>query len=155
MQPRHPQGETGICPLPAKWALDPKFFENIYRYDTHTAHELGSLFGCHAACSSLMYTPLPGKAGCKTCEQIDLLLVFIKGFYCYYVAITWQRIFKGPIQVKGVGVSPRVTVEKGCQHGRRKDFFQGGEIVDFSKGSFKDTSVDGQKWWKFIFLSRN
>jgi len=38
-----------------------------------------------------------------------------------------------------------------CVHGRRKEFLQGGPLVDFSK-SF---SWVGQKWWNLFFTTRN
>jgi len=45
----------------------------------HTAQEPGSRYGVMQwwTCSSLMSAPLPAVAGCKTCEWVVLLLVFI------------------------------------------------------------------------------
>ena len=40
-------------------------------------------------------------------------------------------------------------------HGRRKDFFQGGPIADFSRGRQKDFSRGRQKLWNFILTNRS
>jgi len=51
----------------------------IYRSDTHSAQESGSLFWYHAV-MSLQFTqcaPLPAKADCETCERLVLLFAFI------------------------------------------------------------------------------
>jgi len=51
------------------------------------------------ACSSLMSAPLPAEAGCETCEQIVLLLVFIAN-----AVTTLLQMFKDSFQVTVVGV---------------------------------------------------
>jgi len=50
----------------------------IYRYDTHTAQESGSLFWLHAvvSCSSIMSTLFSAEAGCETGKRVVLSLVF-------------------------------------------------------------------------------
>jgi len=48
----------------------------IYRYDTHTAREPGSLFWCSAVMRACA-TPFPAKIGCEAFVRIVLLLVFI------------------------------------------------------------------------------
>jgi len=39
-----------------------------------------------------------------------------------------------------------------CCHGRRKDFFQGERIVEFSRQAKNIFSGGGQKWWNLIFF---
>jgi len=71
---------------------------------TLTAQQPGSLFWCHAVCSSLC--PL---FCCK--GKLPNLRAGCFAVVLYYVTLTWPQFFKGSLQVTVAGLLPLVTVE--------------------------------------------
>jgi len=78
----------------------------VFRYDTHTARQPGSLFWCHAVVS-LLFTRVHSFAWPNLGANFS-------GVRLYCVTIPWQQILKGSLQVTIEGVLPHVAFEHTC-----------------------------------------